>query len=43
MVGNVLRGARRAIARSPILQILLFIVVLLVVMVAGEYLGLIPA
>ena len=42
-MGNVIRGARRAIAGSPIVQILLFIVVLLVVMLAGEYLGLIPA
>ena len=32
--------ARRRVARSPLLQIVLFITVLLVVVLAGEYLGL---
>ncbi|MGI8612348.1 MAG: hypothetical protein ACR2KL_00100 [Nocardioidaceae bacterium] len=34
---------RRAVARSVLAQILLFIVVVLVVLLAGEYLGLFPA
>jgi hypothetical protein len=42
-MGNLLTRARRSIARSPVLQIVVFIAVLLVVMLAGEYLGLIPA
>jgi hypothetical protein len=38
-----LRRMRRVVAGSPVWQIMVFIVVLVVVMLAGEYLGLIPA
>lgn len=39
---NPLARMRRAVARSAVLQILVFIVVLVVVLLAGEYLGLVP-
>ena len=41
MAGHLGR-ARRGIARSPMLQVMVFIVVLFVVLLASEYLGLIP-
>jgi hypothetical protein len=39
---SLLTRTRRSIARSPMLQIVSFIVVLFVVLLASEYLGLIP-
>lgn len=42
-MANVLTRLRGTIGRSPMLQIAIFVAVLFVVLLAGEYLGLIPA